>query len=108
MADAEVTPLERAPVPLPNPIRIDPNQPLRFTPKELRLLQAQTGRDFATLMAAEAPVVMAWFRLRREGWPDLRYADLEDCEFALGDEPVVSPLNGTPPMGSPLSAGSGG
>ncbi len=109
MADADVMPMpERGPLPLPNPIRVDPNQPLRFTPKQLRELQAQTGKDFATLMVAESPVVVAWFRLRREGWPDLRYADLEDCEFEIGEPVAVDPLNGTPPMGSPPSAGSGG
>jgi len=109
MADADVTPMpERPPPPLPSPIQIDPNQPLRFTPKELRILKAQTGRDFATLMQLEAPVVLAWFKLRREGWPDLRYGDLEDCEFEIGEPADVDPLNVTPPTGSPPSAGSGG
>lgn len=110
MADADhVVPMpERPPQPLPNPVRIDPNAPLRFSPKELRILRAQTGQDFATLMQAEAPVVIAWFKLRREGYPELRYADLEDCDFEIGEPPVADPLNGSPPTAWPGSAGIGG
>lgn len=108
MADTNVAPMpERGPSPLPSPIRVDPNQPLRFTPKELRVLRAQTGRDFAALMSSEGPVVLAWFKLRREGWPDLRYADLEDAEIEIGEPEAVDPLNVTPPTGSPPSAGFG-
>jgi hypothetical protein len=108
MADADLVQMpERGPQPLPSPIKIDPNQPLRFTPKELRILKAQTGRVFAELMAAEAPVVLTWFRLRREGWPDLRYADLEECEIEIGEPEALDPLSGTQPTGSPPSADSG-
>jgi hypothetical protein len=107
MADADLIQMPHPPPPLPDVIRIDPNQPLRFTPKELRILKAQTGHDFATLMQAEGPVVMAWFRLRREGWPDLRYADLEGCDFEIGEPGVADPLSGPPPTTSPPSAGTG-
>jgi hypothetical protein len=99
---------DRGPLPLPDVVAVDATQPLRFSPKELRLLKAQTGRAFTELLVDEAPVLMAWFKLRREGWPDVRYADLEDIEIEIGGTPVVDPLNGAPPTTSQPSAGSGG
>jgi len=108
MADADLVPMPERATPLPDPIRFDMGQPLRFTPKELRILRAQTGRTFTDLMQEEAPVVMAWFRLRREGWPDLRYADLEDVTIEVGEAVAADPLNVQPPTSWPDSAGSGG
>jgi hypothetical protein len=110
MADAELsTPLHAAPLPLPDPIHVDLSQPLRFTPKQLRELKAQTGRAFTELFADDPFTTTAWLRLRREGWPNLRYADLEDCVIEAGAQSVaVDPLNGTPPTASPPSVGSGG
>jgi hypothetical protein len=99
---------ERGPLPLPAVIHVDANQPLRFSPKEMRLLKAQTGRAFTELLVEEAPVLMAWFRLRREGWPDLRYADLEEIEIEIGGAPTADPLNGSRPITWPDSVGSGG
>ena len=105
-ADLNVTPMpERAPPPLPNPIRLE--QPrLRFTPKESRILKAQTGRTFPELVQDEPFTVMAWLYLRREGWPDLRYADLENAEIEIGKTEVPDPLNVTTPTGWPDSAGT--
>jgi len=111
MADADLNPppLHAAPPPLPDPIPVDLSQPLRFTPKQLRELKAQTGRTFTELFADDPFTVTAWLRLRREGWPSLRYADLEDCVIEAGAGSVgVDPLNVTPPTGSLPSAGSGG
>lgn len=108
-ADLNPPPLHAAPLPLPVPIHVDLTQPLRFTPKQLKELKAQTGRTFSELFADDPFTVTAWLRLRREGWPTLRYADLEDCVIEAGaGGDAVSPLNVTPPTGSPPSAGSGG
>lgn len=110
MAEPEVAAAASRPrLALPPEILIDPTEPLRFSPKELRELRAQTGIDFAALMQREAPVVLAWFKLRREGWPDLRYAELESCTFVLGGElEPADPLSGQPPTGWPDSVGTGG
>jgi len=104
-----VAPLpERGPLPLPDVVQVDATQPLRFSPKELRLLKAQTGRAFTELLVDEAPVLMVWFKLRREGWPELRYADLEDVQIEIGGAAVVDPLNGARPTAWPDSVGTGG
>ena len=111
MADADLVtpPLHAAPPPLPVPIHVDLSQPLRFTPKQLKELKAQTGRTFTELFADDPFTVTAWLRLRREGWPSLRYADLEDCVIEAGAGSVgLDPLNVTPQTGSPPSVGSGG
>jgi hypothetical protein len=115
MADTNLSampdpPPDRTP-PLPAVIRLDPNAPLRFSPLEMRILKAQTGREFSELMQDDDGakfMTLAWFRLRREGWPELQWSDLEACEFELGGADQVSPLNGQPPTLSPPSAGIGG
>jgi hypothetical protein len=98
---------DRGPLPLPEVVQVDATQPLRFSPKELRLLKAQTGRAFTELLVEEAPVLMAWFKLRREGWPELRYADLEEVEIEIGGAAVADPLSGARPTTWPDSAGTG-
>lgn len=111
MAEADLTtpPLHAAPPPLPEPILVDLSQPLRFTPKQLKVLKAQTGRTFTELFAEDPFTVTAWLRLRREGWPELRYADLDDRLIEAGAaETLTTPLNETPLTGSLPSAGSGG
>jgi len=111
MANPEMTtpPLQAAPPPLPDPIHVDLNEPLRFTPRQLKELKAQTGKTFTALFADDPFTVTAWLRLRREGWPALRYADLEDCVIEAGGEGGgLDPLNVTPPTASLPSVGSGG
>ena len=115
MADADhvetdhVVPMpERAPLPLPDVFHVDQSQPLRFTPRQMRFLAAQTGRPFTELLVAEGPVVIAYFQMLREGWPNLRYADLEDVAIEIGESQAADPLSVPPLTGWPSSAGSGG
>ena len=107
MAEADLAPVPE-PRRLPPVIPFDANRPMRFTPLEMRLLKQQTGRGFTQLMQDEPLVVQVWLTLRREGFPDLHYRELEACEIEVSEGEVPDPLSGPPPMDSPPFVGSGG
>jgi hypothetical protein len=71
----------------------------RFTPRELRRIKEETGRSFTQLVADdesdEKLTVLAWLKLRREGFTgDL--AELDDTVISLVSEPP-DPTNAPAP-----------
>jgi hypothetical protein len=111
MAEPELTPEPPVPLrlPLPAEFTVDPTEPLRYSPKELKVLRAQTGQSFTEMMQADPFTLIAWFRMRREGWPELRYPDLEaNVMIVVQEQEADGPLLEQPPTGWPDSAGTGG
>jgi hypothetical protein len=81
----------------------------RFTPRELRLIRAQTGRTFSQVMGDEDSddkfIVFAWLKLRRDGH-QIEWDEMDDVVISLtSDEP--DPTNGRPGTTSPSSAATG-
>lgn len=114
MAEPEMTPdsppVRAVPPPLPDVVRIAGDSKLRFTPRELRLIREQTGQTLTDLMQEEVVTLTAWLKLRRNGWPDVQWSDLDDLdiEFVATEADVADPLSGPPTTTSPPSAGTGG
>jgi hypothetical protein len=81
----------------------------RFTPRELRLIEQKLGRPFSRIAADEDSdeklIVMAWLKLRRDGY-ELDFSDMDDVVIVLSAEP--DPTSGQPPATSPPSAPTGG
>jgi len=105
---AEPESVLRAVRPLPDSVRIDPNTGMRFTPNELALLKAQTGRTMTDLLGTEGDDVddgdrwrlLLWLRLRRTGYPDIGWQDLGDIEIELAVEPApADPFTSASSMG---------
>jgi hypothetical protein len=81
----------------------------RFTPRELRLIQQQTGRTFSQIMSDEDSdekfVVFAWLKLRRDGHP-VDWEDMDDVLISISSS-ELDPTNGRPVTTSPPSAATG-
>ena len=81
----------------------------RFTPRELRIIKEQLGRSFMQLVQDDGDdekfAVMAWLKLRREGY-DLDYTDMDDVVITIGGT-SLDPTNEQPDTTSPHSAASG-
>lgn len=81
----------------------------RFTPRELRTIKQATGRSFTQLVADdesdEKLTVLAWLKLRRDGFPgDL--ADLDDTVITLATD-APDPTSARALTPSPPSADIG-
>jgi hypothetical protein len=53
---------------------------LGFTPNELRLLKATTGKTLQDMDEADTTQVAVWVRLRREGHPEVTWEQCGDIE----------------------------
>lgn len=82
----------------------------RFTPRELRLIKAQTGSTLSSLLGDDASdekfVVFGWLKLRRMGH-ELDLADMDDVilcfDLDADDAGAVAPAD---PTGNGNSTGS--
>lgn len=83
----------------------------RFTPRELRMVQAQYGKAFSAIVGDEDTddkfVVLAWLKLRRDG-VDCDVTDLDDVVITLAVAEELDPTSAVPPTISPSSANGGG
>jgi len=102
-------PVRAVPRPLPDVVLIAGDARLRFTPRELRIIREQTGSTLTELMQEEMLTLTAWLKLRRSGWPDVRWSDLDDIdlEFVASEKDAADPLADQPSTTSPHSAGTG-
>ena len=82
---------------------------VRFTPRELELIKDRYGRSLSELIADDSSddklVVLAWLKLRREGYP-VGFDQMADVVVELGDTPP-DPTNGATTETSLPSATSG-
>lgn len=97
---------------LPELVTITQTTGVRFTPNELRLLKADTGRGLNELMGEDADdadrmQTLAWLRLRREG-RQVAWADLGDVLVEVRAEAAADPTSAGSSTSSPPSAASGG
>jgi len=108
MNPSDPPPVRAVPNPLPSVVQIGSNTRLRFTPRELRMIREQTGQTLTDLMQDEPLTLSAWLSLRRNGYPDVRWDELDDVEMELvASEETRDPLPGPPSTTSPPSAGIG-
>jgi hypothetical protein len=90
---------ELAPVPerkpLPESIRVDTNP--RFSPNELRVMKAQTGRSLDSIMnePENAVQAMIWKALRRAGF-DPTFDECADVEAEFPTPEPPDPFTGAP------------
>jgi hypothetical protein len=98
--------------PLPAEIVLRPEGlEVAFTPRELRMIKEAVGRTWSQIVADEEGddkyPVMAWLRLRREGY-DVTLDQLDDIVIRVPTTPEEpDPTNSGPSKTSPASATSG-
>jgi hypothetical protein len=107
MDEPNVTPLQR----YPSEVSLTPqDRNVRFTPRELAAIKERYGRALSALVdddeSDDKLVVLAWLKLRREGW-QLDLDDMLDIVVSLEGDGATDPTSGTPLTTSPPSAGSG-
>ena len=82
----------------------------RFTPRELRMISDHLGRSFTQIVTDEESddkfSVMAWLKLRRDGYL-VSWEDMDDIVITVAAGDQADPTNGSRPVTSPRSAGSG-
>ena len=84
MADPDVITL---PPRTPTTVSVDVGGGVRFSPNELRVLRAETGKGFTELMGPDAEdedrmQTLAWLQMRRDGNP-VRWDECGDIEMAV-------------------------
>jgi len=101
---------------VPESVRLAADTIPRFTPNQIRLLKAETGRTFTELMGGDNGAaddgdrfqLLVWLHLRRQGIP-ASWADCADVGIDFtAEEPEPDPTSGEPSTSSPRSAASGG
>jgi len=107
MADAEnVTQLPNRPLEV---VVSNEANAVRFTPRELRMIQEATGRSFSAILTDEASdekfTALAWLKLRRDGVA-LDWGDMDDVIIVI-QAPESDPTSGPPSTTSRPSAPSG-
>ena len=82
---------------------------VRFTPRELRMIQAATGRSFSSILTDEESdekfTALAWLKLRRDGF-EVEWAEMDDVVIVI-EAPTTDPTSGPPSTTSPPSVRSG-
>lgn len=101
----------KLPEKIPDVVRISTKAGARFTPNEIRLLKAETGKTMEQLFGekgddADKMQTLVWLQLRREGI----HVDWDACgDIAFeGVEEPADPTSSGPSTTSPASATSGG
>jgi hypothetical protein len=92
--------------PLPKEVQIS-NNTVSFSPNELRMLKAQSGKTLEQIMNDEADTsqMMLWLTLRRQGYTATWEQAADVIAVVVADEP--DPTTGGSLTASPPSAGSG-
>ena len=83
---------------------------IAFTPRELKLIRKASGRSWTQIMADEDDdekfTVLAWLKLRREGF-ELEYTEMEDVVIKISGEEQANPTSEKRPTSWPSSVGDG-